>query len=496
MLPSQDWSRHLKPAGLSSVPDRALAVGQTTVDSHDPRTRPGDMAESFNYVAFGDIDYVARARGSITMPRGRMFEYTPTDIEKRLEGLDPTAVAFLEQLPTFLCSELVQVDSVARMVVRFGRIEQTESGRREVTTIFKPLVEFGEINFESRAMAQALFGLDAFQMHRTHWAVREGDVGEILDRLYALKPVARDAQAMRGPAIGDPGAEPPPRNKNLLGEARSVEGFLKLLSKVTIKEAVETFFRGHEDAEFELTPSLLRKWPDGTWQFMPKEDRLNKELLIAHYDDFAGDHYCFDRLVRMQHYGLPTRLLDISGNPLIALFFACHGANGTEKKAGEVIVFQVASDHLKYYDSDSVSCLANLSNLNYDQKNEINLALSLEAFNGTDVAKKLLHHIKSEKAYFEGRILPDNLGSIICVKAKRTNTRIRSQSGAFLLYGHEAILPEMGQEGIEIARITIKRKARILAQLDRLNINATTVYPSIEQTSVHLRQQYKLPRPS
>ncbi|MNE98908.1 hypothetical protein D3C80_1975010 [compost metagenome] len=82
------------------------------------------------------------------------------------------------------------------------------------------------------------------------------------------------------------------------------------------------------------------------------------------------------------------------------------------------------------------------------------------------------------------------------MKAKRTNTRIRSQSGAFLLYGHEATLPETGQEGIEIARITITSKARILAQLDRLNINATTVYPSIEQTSVHLRQQYKLPQPS
>lgn len=454
------------------------------------------MAENFNYIAFGDIDYVARADGPITMARGRMFEYTPTDIEKRLESLNPTALAFLEQLPTFMCSELFQVNDVVRMAVKFGRIEKTEPGRREVTTTFRPLVEFGEIDFESRAAAQAIFGLDAFQLHRTHWAVREGDVEGILDRLYALKPAARDGLAMRGPAIGDPSAEPPPRTKNLLGEARSVEGFLKLLSKATMKEAVETFFRGHEDARFELTPSLLRKWPDGSWQFMPKEDRLNKELLIAHYDDFAGDHYCFDRLVRMQHYGLPTRLLDISGNPLVALFFACHGAEGTEKKAGEVIVFQVASDQLKYYDSDSVSCLANLSNLTYDQKNEIDLSLSLEAFNETEVAKKLLHHIKSEKAYFERRIVPDDLGSIICVKAKRTNTRIRSQSGAFLLYGHEATLPETGQEGIEIARITITSKARILAQLDRLNINATTVYPSIEQTSVHLRQQYKLPQPS
>jgi hypothetical protein len=77
------------------------------------------------------------------------------------------------------------------------------------------------------------------------------------------------------------------------------------------------------------------------------------------------------------------------------------------------------------------------------------------------------------------------------VKAKRTNTRIKSQSGAFLLFGHEAVLPESGQEGIEIARVTIVNKADILAQLDRININATTVYPSIDQTTIHLRDRYR-----
>lgn len=173
---------------------------------------------------------------------------------------------------------------------------------------------------------------------------------------------------------------------------------------------------------------------------MPNEDRLCKELLIAHYDEFQSDQYCFDRLVRMQHYGLPTRLLDISGNPLIALFFACDGALDQRDSEGEVIIFRVRSDKVKYYDSDTVSCLANLSNLTYGQKNEIDLQLDILAFNEAPVAKKLLHHIKSEKGFFEARIVPDDLGSIVCVKAKRTNTRIKSQSGAFLLFGHEAAL--------------------------------------------------------
>ncbi len=449
------------------------------------------MSESFNYIAFGDRGYVEGAVDIIEMDRGRMFEYTPTDIEKRLEDLAPSSVAFLEKLPTFLCSEIGRKDGAASMVVKYGRIENTAPSRKEVSTRFKTLIDFGDVKFANIDGARDLFGADGFQLYRTHWAVREGDVQEILNKLVRLKPELANAVAGQlEPDLAAAAAEPPPRTKNTIGTANSVEAFLQLLYGLPAKGSIETFFRGHEDAQFELTPSLLRKWPDGAWQYMPNEDRLCKELLIAHYDEFQGDQYCFDRLVRMQHYGLPTRLLDVSGNPLVALFFACYGAPKLLNIDGEVIVFRVSSDKVRYYDSDTVSCLANLSNLTYAQKSEIDLKLDVGAFNQTGVAEKLLHHIKSEKGFFEGRIAPDDLGSIVCVKAKRTNTRIKSQSGAFLLFGHEVALPESGQEGIEIARVTITSKQHILYQLDSININATTVYPSIDQTAVHLRERY------
>jgi len=427
-----------------------------------------------------------------------MFEYTPTDIKTRLADLDSASTKFLEQLPTFLCSEILYENDTVFMIVKFGWIEITEANQKEVTARFRLVTDFDVVEFSSEQQARDLFRASRYQLYRTHWAVREGNAQDILSDLARLKPERVnqvDAPLEAGPAV--PVDAPPPPEKKLIGTARNVEGFLKLLFRLSTDKSTETFFRGQEDENYELTPSLLRTRPDGTWQFLPNEDRLCKEVLIAHYDEFQGDQYCFDRLVRMQHYGLPTRLLDITSNPLVALYFACSDAKSSAGRKderrlpnGEVIVFRVAAERVKYYDSDTVSCIANLSNLTYRQKNEINLNLTHEEFNEEPVSEKLLHHIKSEKGYFERRMEPKHLGSVVCVKAKRNNTRIKSQSGAFLLFGHEAELPSSGRHGIEISRIKIINKKHILQQLSSININDATVYPSIDQTALHLRDRY------
>ena len=451
------------------------------------------MAHNFNYISIGNRDYVEGVN-VVDMNRGRMFEYTPTELAKGLEDLGQASLEFLGKLPTFLCSEIDRSKENPSMIVRYGRLSHVTVDKKEVTAGFEQIIDFGEVAFESIDQATALFGADGFQLYRTHWAVREGATGPILEGLAQRKHEFEGAVAQ---LLGSEGAaieaQPPERQKNIIGEADSVEAFLAVLQGHPREDGMETFYRGHEDVTFELTPSLLRKWPSGGWKFMPSEDRLCKELLIAHYDDFQGDQYCFDQLVRMQHFGLPTRLLDISGNPLVALFFACNCKAELMGADGEVIIFRVPEEQVKYYDSDTVSCISNLSKLSYEQKNEIDLSLELEAFNKAPVTGKLLHHIKSEKGFFEARIVPDHLGSIVCVKAKQTNSRIKSQSGAFLLFGHEAILPESGQDGLEVSRITVRNKQRILDQLDALNINATTVYPSIQETAQHVKARYCQP---
>lgn len=124
------------------------------------------------------------------MSHGRMFEYTPVDIEKRLENLRSDALQFIDRLPTFVCSEISSSKRIS-MIVRFGTIGGTSVSHKEVTTIFTPIVEFGEVIFEDVEAARRLFGADGFQLYRTHRAVREGDVTHILNALAALKRSGR-----------------------------------------------------------------------------------------------------------------------------------------------------------------------------------------------------------------------------------------------------------------------------------------------------------------
>jgi hypothetical protein len=77
------------------------------------------------------------------------------------------------------------------------------------------------------------------------------------------------------------------------------------------------------------------------------------------------------------------------------------------------------------------------------------------------------------------------------VKGKKSNDRISSQSGAFLLFGMDAVLDEQGNSDIRVQRISVSNKASILAELDHLNINESTVFPYIENSAKYVAQKYE-----
>lgn len=156
-----------------------------------------------------------------------------------------------------------------------------------------------------------------------------------------------------------------------------------------------------------------------------------------------------------------------------------------------MILLSLKQASIKYFDSDTASCLANLARLPQAEKDAIDYTLDTDAFNAQEPIRKLLHLIRQEKPHFTPQINPEDLGSVVCVKSKRSNDRISFQSGAFLLFGQDATLDEEGSDKIGIERIEIRNKRGILKELDQLNITEPTVFPRIETSALYIAEKFR-----
>lgn len=122
--------------------------------------------------------------------------------------------------------------------------------------------------------------------------------------------------------------------ENSTSEVTSVSDFIeKIVHLNKEKEAgSEIFYRGHAVESWKLKPSILRK-PNG----VVKEHLLFRDMVAHTPQSFSGCKSALDYLVQMQHYELPTRLLDVTMNPLAALFFACAEEDTQEERLASAI---------------------------------------------------------------------------------------------------------------------------------------------------------------
>ena len=215
------------------------------------------------------------------------------------------------------------------------------------------------------------------------------------------------------------------------------------LSCSNVQEYVEKILEFSKSKE---KISVYRGVPDSSYQLIPSVGRNNysEELEKQFFLQFKRQYHLYtnirvqndmDVLFLAQHYGLPTRLLDWSYNPLVALFFACYNDNEDEieKNDGRVYIY-----HLNRI----IDCSSNSS------------SIMLQSFD----------EIMSQKE--DIFLIPD------C-----TDERYRNQRALFSLCGNPS--KELDLNCISIF-INKEKKKKIIEDLALLGCDRAFIYPLLD----------------
>ena len=274
----------------------------------------------------------------------------------------------------------------------------------------------------------------------------------------------------------------------------------KMSNGKTCSECV-VYYRGASCYCHEPIPSVMR-----SDNHKKNESEMLTDLIARRPEDFEKDTMAMDQWSRARHYDLPTRLLDITTNPLVALYFAsqeCTDCRGC-KRDGRIDVFNVPKELIKRFNSDTIRVIANFAKLE-DRKKMSILEYDQDRSNYDRSIGDLYQHIRQERFQFEELIDPLDLLKVFVVKPRLSFERIRAQSGAFLMsayhsdFGQETINREMKKSSDNstiplychsLVRVPCRDKQSILNGLKMLGVTREVLFPGLQEAAAAVRSEY------
>jgi hypothetical protein len=230
----------------------------------------------------------------------------------------------------------------------------------------------------------------------------------------------------------------------MLKELTCVSDLIELLKTDNSDYDKDIWYRGQGDSNWGLAPGLFRlSGVPSENSYLTRFKQSAAMLIDRHPKD------SFDWMFLMQHYGVPTRLLDWTESPLTALYFS-------------------VSDKLR---EDSNGALWSLKPAELNRIAGVNDDEIL-SFDDTELASYSLETLRQN---------PRNKLSPLATIATRNNPRIQAQLGVFTIHhlDHRPIESFCSKGEVIKYVIPKQNKEDIRKELKLLGISKFTLFPEL-----------------